>query len=40
MITTDILIVVLDPPDYLVLKQVVKIKCHLIDALPQPGGQC
>jgi thioredoxin reductase (NADPH) len=37
MITTDILILV-GPGLATVLKQVVKLKCHLIDALPQPGG--
>jgi hypothetical protein len=40
MITTDILIVVRTHRIVTVLKQVVKIKMSLIDALPQPGGQC
>ncbi len=41
MITTDLLIIGAGPTGlFAVLKQVyLKLKCHIIDALPQPGGQ-
>ena len=41
MINTDLLIIGAGPTGLLLfLRQVLlKIKCHIIDALPQPGGQ-
>jgi thioredoxin reductase (NADPH) len=40
MIKTDILIIGAGPTGlFAVLKRVIKIKCHILDALPQVGGQ-
>ena len=42
MITTDILIIGAGPTGLFTIFEagLLKLKCHLIDALPQPGGQC
>ena len=42
MIKTDILIIVAGPTGLFAVFEagLLKLKCHLIDALPQPGGQC
>ena len=42
MIKTDILIIVAGPTGLFTVFEagLLKLKCHLIDALPQPGGQC
>lgn len=42
MIKTDILIIGAGPTGLFVVFEagLLKLKCHLIDALPQPGGQC
>lgn len=42
MITTDILIIGAGPTGLFTVFEagLLKLKCHLIDALPQPGGQC
>lgn len=42
MITTDILIIGAGPCGLFTVFEagLLKLKCHLIDALPQPGGQC
>ena len=42
MITTDILIIGAGPTGLFAVFEagLLKLKCHLIDALPQPGGQC
>ncbi|TAI46923.1 NAD(P)/FAD-dependent oxidoreductase [Flagellimonas allohymeniacidonis] len=42
MIKTDILIVGAGPTGLFTVFEagLLKLKCHLIDALPQPGGQC
>ena len=42
MITTDIIIIGAGPTGLFAVFEAVllKLKCHLIDALPQPGGQC
>lgn len=42
MIETDILIVGAGPTGLFTVFEagLLKLKCHLIDALPQPGGQC
>ena len=41
MITTDILIIGAGPTGLFTVFEagLLKLKCHLIDALPQPGGQ-
>lgn len=42
MITTDILIIGAGPVGMFTVFEagLLKLRCHLIDALPQPGGQC
>lgn len=42
MIKTDILIIGAGPTGLFTVFEagLLKLKCHLIDALPQPGGQC
>ncbi|MGB8703417.1 MAG: NAD(P)/FAD-dependent oxidoreductase, partial [Gillisia sp.] len=42
MIETDILIIGAGPTGLFTVFEagLLKLKCHLIDALPQPGGQC
>ncbi|OZV70559.1 NAD(P)/FAD-dependent oxidoreductase [Winogradskyella aurantia] len=42
MITTDIIIIGAGPTGLFAVFEagLLKLKCHLIDALPQPGGQC
>ncbi|GAA4246250.1 MULTISPECIES: NAD(P)/FAD-dependent oxidoreductase [Winogradskyella] len=42
MITTDILIIGAGPTGLFTVFEagLLKLNCHLIDALPQPGGQC
>lgn len=42
MIDTDILIIGAGPTGLFTVFEagLLKLKCHLIDALPQPGGQC
>jgi thioredoxin reductase (NADPH) len=42
MITTDIIIIGAGPTGLFTVFEagLLKLKCHLIDALPQPGGQC
>ena len=42
MITTDILIIGAGPTGLFTVFEagLLKLRCHLIDALPQPGGQC
>ncbi|MFT6718589.1 MAG: thioredoxin reductase (NADPH), partial [Sphingobacteriales bacterium] len=42
MIETDILIIGAGPCGLFTVFEagLLKLKCHLIDALPQPGGQC
>lgn len=42
MITTDILIIGAGPTGLFAVFEagLLQLKCHLIDALPQPGGQC
>ena len=42
MIKTDILIIGAGPTGLFAVFEagLLKLKCHLIDALPQPGGQC
>ncbi|MFT6096347.1 MAG: thioredoxin reductase (NADPH), partial [Nonlabens sp.] len=42
MITTDILIIGAGPTGLFAVFEagLLKLKCHLIDALAQPGGQC
>lgn len=42
MITTDILIIGAGPTGLFAVFEagLLKLRCHLIDALPQPGGQC
>ncbi len=42
MITTDILIIGAGPTGLFTVFEagLLKLKCHIIDALPQPGGQC
>lgn len=42
MIKTDILIIGAGPTGLFTIFEagLLKLKCHLIDALPQPGGQC
>jgi thioredoxin reductase (NADPH) len=42
MISTDILIIGAGPTGLFTVFEagLLKLKCHLIDALPQPGGQC
>lgn len=42
MINTDILIIGAGPTGLFAVFEagLLKLKCHLIDALPQPGGQC
>jgi thioredoxin reductase (NADPH) len=42
MIQTDILIIGAGPTGLFTVFEagLLKLKCHLIDALPQPGGQC
>lgn len=42
MITTDILIIGAGPTGLFTVFEagLLKLKCHLIDALPEPGGQC
>lgn len=42
MITTDLLIIGAGPTGLFTVFEagLLKLKCHLIDALPQPGGQC
>ena len=42
MIQTDILIIGSGPCGLFTVFEagLLKLKCHLIDALPQPGGQC
>ncbi|WP_296316155.1 NAD(P)/FAD-dependent oxidoreductase [Winogradskyella sp. UBA3174] len=42
MITSDILIIGAGPTGLFTVFEagLLKLKCHLIDALPQPGGQC
>tara|TARA_B110001452_G_scaffold266496_1_gene273496 strand:+ start:1202 stop:2257 length:1056 start_codon:yes stop_codon:yes gene_type:complete len=42
MITTDILIIGAGPTGLFTVFEagLLKLKCHLIDALPRPGGQC
>lgn len=42
MIATDILIIGAGPTGLFTVFEagLLKLKCHLIDALPQPGGQC
>ena len=42
MITTDILIIGAGPVGLFTVFEagLLKLKCHLIDSLPQPGGQC
>ncbi|MDY2585845.1 NAD(P)/FAD-dependent oxidoreductase [Winogradskyella aquimaris] len=42
MITTDILIIGAGPTGLFTVFEagLLKLKCHLIDSLPQPGGQC
>ena len=42
MITTDILIIGAGPTGLFTVFEagLLKLKCHLIDALPQAGGQC
>ena len=42
MIKTDIIIVGAGPTGIFTVFEagLLKLKCHLIDALPQPGGQC
>jgi thioredoxin reductase (NADPH) len=42
MITTEILIIGAGPTGLFTVFEagLLKLKCHLIDALPQPGGQC
>ena len=42
MITTDILIIGAGPTGLFTVFEagLLKLKCHLIDALPHPGGQC
>lgn len=41
MITTDILIIGAGPTGLFAVFEagLLKMKCHIIDALPQPGGQ-
>jgi thioredoxin reductase (NADPH) len=41
MITTDILIIGAGPTGLFAVFEagLLQLKCHLIDALPQPGGQ-
>ncbi|MDD1553685.1 NAD(P)/FAD-dependent oxidoreductase [Riemerella anatipestifer] len=41
MITTDLLIIGAGPPGLFAVFEagLLKLKCHIIDALPQPGGQ-
>ncbi len=42
MITTDIIIIGAGPTGLFAVFEagLLKLKCHVIDALPQPGGQC
>src|SRR5690606_8425151 len=42
MIKTDIIIIGAGPTGLFAVFEagLLKLKCHLIDALPQPGGQC
>ena len=42
MIKTDILIIGAGPTGLFTVFEagLLKMRCHLIDALPQPGGQC
>ena len=42
MIKTDIIIIGAGPVGLFTVFEagLLKLKCHLIDALPQPGGQC
>ena len=42
MIKTDMLIIGAGPTGLFAVFEagLLKLKCHLIDALPQPGGQC
>ena len=42
MITTDILIIGAGPTGLFAVFEagLLQLKCHLIDALPQAGGQC
>ena len=42
MIQTDILIIGAGPCGLFTVFEagLLKLRCHLIDALPQPGGQC
>ena len=42
MIKTDILIIGAGPTGLFTVFEagLLKLRCHLIDALPQPGGQC
>ena len=42
MITTDILIIGAGPTGLFTVFEagLLKLRCHLIDALPQAGGQC
>ena len=42
MIQTDIIIIGAGPVGLFTVFEagLLKLKCHLIDALPQPGGQC
>ena len=42
MIKTDIIIIGAGPTGLFAVFEagLLKLKCHLIDSLPQPGGQC
>ena len=42
MIQTDIIIIGAGPVGLFTVFEagLLKLRCHLIDALPQPGGQC
>ena len=42
MIKTDILIIGAGPCGLFTVFEagLLKLKCHLVDSLPQPGGQC
>ena len=42
MITTDVLIIGAGPCGLFTVFEagLLKLKCHLVDSLPQPGGQC
>ena len=42
MITTDIIIIGAGPTGLFAVFEagLLKLRCHLIDSLPQPGGQC